>query len=173
MPFAKGFAAATGDILFILDADLTVAPEGLPKFYEAIRSGTGECINGVRLVYPPEDQAMRFLNMIANKLFSLAFGWLLGQPIKDTLCGTKVLMRADYQKIEQYQMNFEYLDPFGDFDLLFGAVRLNLRIIDLPVRYRARQYGESNIQRWRHGLRLLGDVGRRRQAAEVHLEKDP
>ncbi|MCI0540396.1 MAG: bifunctional class I SAM-dependent methyltransferase/glycosyltransferase family 2 protein [Verrucomicrobiales bacterium] len=151
----EAFGVATGDILFILDADLTVAPEELPKFYEAIRSGTGEFINGVRLVYPPEDQAMRFLNMIANKLFSLAFGWLLGQPIKDTLCGTKVLLRADYNQIEQSASEFGRIDPFGDFDLLFGAARLNLRIVDLPVRYRARQYGKSNIRRWKHGVRLV------------------
>ena len=151
----EGFAQATGDILFILDADLTVAPEELTKFYEAVRSGTAEFVNGVRLVYPMENEAMRFLNMVANKFFGMAFSWLLGHSIKDTLCGTKVLSRAHYEMIAQNRGYFGEFDPFGDFDLLFGAAKLNLKIVDLPIRYQARSYGETNIQRWRHGWLLL------------------
>jgi SAM-dependent methyltransferase len=151
----EAFAAATGDLLFILDADLTMPPEELPKFYEAARSGTAEFVNGVRLVYPMEDQAMQFLNMIANKLFGLTFSWLLGQKIKDTLCGTKVLFRADYEAIARNRAYFGDFDPFGDFDLLFGAAKLNLRMVDLPIRYRARTYGTTNIHRWSHGWLLL------------------
>lgn len=149
------FAAARGDLLFILDADLTVPPEQLPKFYEAARSGAAEFVNGVRLVYPMEQEAMQFLNMVANKLFGVAFSWLLGQRIKDTLCGTKVLFRADYEAIAGQRSYFGDFDPYGDFDLLFGAAKLNLRILDLPIRYQARTYGETNIQRWRHGWLLL------------------
>jgi hypothetical protein len=151
----EAFAAASGDILFILDADLTMPPEELPKFYEAARCGLAEFVNGVRLVYPMEDEAMRFLNMIGNKFFSLAFSWLLGQSIKDTLCGTKVLFRADYEALAKNRSYFGDFDPFGDFDLLFGAAKLNLRILDLPIRYQARTYGDTNIQRWRHGWLLL------------------
>jgi glycosyltransferase involved in cell wall biosynthesis len=151
----EAFAAASGDLLFILDADLTMPPEQLPKFYEAMRSGTAEFVNGVRLVYPMEDQAMRFLNMVANKSFSLAFSWLLGQPIKDTLCGTKAMFRADYEAIARHRAYFGDFDPFGDFDLLFGASKLNLRLVDMPIRYAARTYGETNILRWRHGWLLL------------------
>jgi ubiquinone/menaquinone biosynthesis C-methylase UbiE len=151
----EAFAAATGDILFILDADLTMPPEDLPKFYEVLRSGTAEFVNGVRLVYPMENEAMRFLNMLANKSFSMAFSWLLAQPVKDTLCGTKVLFRHDYDAIARNRAYFGDFDPFGDFDLLFGAAKLNLRIVDLPIRYRARTYGDTNIQRWRHGWLLL------------------
>jgi glycosyltransferase involved in cell wall biosynthesis/2-polyprenyl-3-methyl-5-hydroxy-6-metoxy-1,4-benzoquinol methylase len=151
----KGFEAATGDILMILDADLTVPPEDLPKFYDAIATGRGEFINGTRLVYPMEKQAMRTLNLIANKLFSLIFTWLLGQPIKDTLCGTKVLFRRDYEKIRELRGTFGELDPFGDFDLLFGAARQNLKIVEVPVRYCRRTYGEVKIERFRHGLKLL------------------
>ena len=151
----EAFSAATGDLLFILDADLTMPPEELPKFYEAARSGTAEFVNGVRLVYPMEDEAMQFLNMIANKCFGLSFSWLLGQRIKDTLCGTKVLFRGDYETIARNRAYFGDFDPFGDFDLLFGAAKLNLRMVDLPIRYRARTYGETNIQRWRHGWLLL------------------
>ena len=151
----EAFAVAAGDLLFILDADLTMPPEQLPKFYEVARSGTADFVNGVRLVYPMEQEAMRFLNMIANKFFGVAFSWLLGQPIKDTLCGTKVLFRKDYEAIVRHRSYFGDFDPFGDFDLLFGAAKLNLRIIDLPVRYQARTYGETNIHRWRHGLLLL------------------
>lgn len=150
-----GFAAAHGDVLMILDADLTVPPADLPRFYDALRTGKGEFVNGVRLVYPMERQAMRFFNLIGNKFFSLAFSWLLGQPIKDTLCGTKVLWRADYERIAAGRAYFGDFDPFGDFDLLFGAVKLNLKIVEIPVRYRERTYGETNIQRWRHGWLLL------------------
>lgn len=151
----EAFAAATGDLLFILDADLTVPPEELPKFYEAARSGIAEFVNGVRLVYPMEEQAMQFLNMVANKTFGLTFSWLLGQKIKDTLCGTKVLFRADYEAIAKNRAYFGDFDPFGDFDLLFGAAKLNLRMVDLPIRYRARTYGQTNIHRWSHGWLLL------------------
>jgi hypothetical protein len=139
----------------ILDADLTVPPEDLPRFYHALASDKGDFINGVRLVYPMEEQAMRFFNLIGNKFFSLAFSWLLGQPIKDTLCGTKALWREDYERIAANRSIFCDFDPFGDFDLLFGAARLNFKIIDLPIRYRARTYGTTNIQRWKHGWLLL------------------
>lgn len=150
-----GFARASGDILMILDADMTVPPEDLPRFYEALRSGKAEFVNGVRLVYPMDKEAMRFFNLLGNKFFGLAFSWLLGQPIKDTLCGTKVLTRENYLKIANNRAYFGDFDPFGDFDLLFGAAKLNLKIVDLPIRYRERTYGETNIQRWKHGWLLL------------------
>ncbi|NOT04588.1 MAG: glycosyltransferase [Anaerolineales bacterium] len=150
-----GFEKSTGDILMILDADLTVPPEDLPRFYDAIVSGKGEFVNGVRLVYPMEKEAMRTLNFIGNKLFSMSFSWLLGQPIKDTLCGTKVMWREDYEKIAANRSYFGDFDPFGDFDLIFGAAKLNRKIVDLPIRYRERTYGTTNISRWKHGLLLL------------------
>jgi hypothetical protein len=150
-----GFAQAEGEVLVILDADLTVPPEELPRFVDALLSGTGEFVNGVRLVYPMDERAMRFLNLLANKFFGVTFSWLLGQPVKDTLCGTKVLWKSDYERIAANRAYFGELDPFGDFDLLFGAARQNLKIVDLPVRYRERTYGETNIQRFRHGLLLL------------------
>lgn len=151
----KGFAAASGDVLMILDADLTVPPEDLPRFYEALVFNKGEMINGVRLVYPMEKEAMHFANLVGNRFFSISFSWLLGQPIKDTLCGTKVLWKADYERIAANRAYFGDFDPFGDYDLLFGAARQNLKIIDLPIRYRERVYGTTNIQRWRHGMILL------------------
>ena len=150
-----GFAAASGDILMILDADLTMPPEELPKFYEAVASGRAEFVNGCRLIYPMEDKAMQFLNLCANKAFGLIFSWLLGQPVKDTLCGTKVLSRAHYEQIAANRGYFGTFDPFGDFDLLFGAAKLNLQVADLPIRYRERTYGTTNIQRWSHGWLLL------------------
>jgi len=151
----KGYSIATGDILMILDADLTVPPEDLPKFYNAIASGKAEFINGTRLVYPMEKKAMRFLNMLGNKFFSMLFSWLLEQPIKDTLCGTKVMFRRDYERLIKNRKFFGEFDPFGDYDLLFGAYKLNLKILDLPVRYRERTYGDTNISRFKHGLLLL------------------
>lgn len=150
-----GFEKASCDLLIILDADITVPPEDLPRFYRALASGDAEFVNGVRLVYPMEEKAMRFLNLVGNKFFSFMFSWLLGQPIRDTLCGTKGLWKNDYQRIAKGRAYFGDFDPFGDFDLLFGAAKLNLKILEIPVRYRARVYGETNISRWRHGLLLL------------------
>ena len=150
-----GFEKANGDIFMILDADMTVPPEDLTRFFQALVDGNGEFVNGVRLVYPLEKQSMRFLNILGNKFFSLAFSWLLDQPIKDTLCGTKVLTKTHYRLIVQNQCYFGDFDPFGDFDLLFGAARLNLKIVEMPIRYRARSYGNTNIDRWRHGLLLF------------------
>jgi glycosyltransferase involved in cell wall biosynthesis len=151
----KGFANARGDILMILDADLTVPPEDLVKFYEAIARGKGEFINGSRLVYPMQDQAMRFLNFLANRTFSWLFTWLLNQRYTDTLCGTKVLTRENYQKLYASRSYFGDFDPFGDFDLIFGAAKLNLKVVEIPIRYAAREYGETQISRFRHGWMLL------------------
>jgi SAM-dependent methyltransferase len=152
----KGYAAATGDVLMILDADLTVPPEDLPRFFDPIVKGQGEFINGTRLVYPMEAQAMRFLNKLGNRFFSMLFTWLLGQRFRDTLCGTKVLTKRNYDVIAANRAYFGDFDPFGDFDLIFGAAKANLKIIEVPVRYRARTYGETNIHRFRHGFMLLG-----------------
>lgn len=151
----KGFKIAKGEILIILDADLTVSPKELPKFYNAITTGTGEYINGCRLVYPMEKGAMQFLNTVANHIFSIVFSWILGQKIKDTLCGTKVIARKDYDKIAKNRSYFGNFDPFGDFDLIFGAAKLNLKFIEVPVHYKSREYGQTNISRFRHGLLLL------------------
>jgi SAM-dependent methyltransferase len=151
----KGFAMATGDILMILDADLTMPPEELPKFYNAISTGKGEFINGCRLVYPMENEAMRFLNMLGNKFFSTMFSFLLGQRLKDTLCGTKVISRRNYLKLVNNRNFFGEFDPFGDFELIFGAAKLNLQIVELPIRYRSREYGKTNISRFTHGWLLL------------------
>ena len=151
----EAFRMASGDIVTILDADLTMPPEELPKYIEVLASGKAEFANGVRLVYPMDKEAMRFANLCANKGFSLIFSWLLGQPVKDTLCGTKTLWREDYQKIDRNRNYFGDFDPFGDFDLLFGADKQNLKIMDIPIRYKERFYGETNIQRWKSGLILL------------------
>jgi precorrin-6B methylase 2 len=155
----EGFELAEGDILMILDADLTMPPEELSKYYDALHSGVADFANGVRLVYPMEGQAMRFLNLCANKFFAVAFSWVLGQPVKDTLCGTKVLRRTDYQCIVANRAYFGDFDPFGDFDLLFGADKLQLKIVDIPIRYRDRTYGSTQISRFRHGFLLLGMLG--------------
>ncbi len=151
----KGFDMAHGDILMILDADLTVQPEDLPKFYDAIASGKGEFINGSRLVYNMDKKAMRFLNLLGNKFFSLMFTWLLDQRFKDTLCGTKVIFKGDYEELKKGRKFFGDFDPFGDFDLIFGASKLNLKIAEVPIQYRERTYGSTNISRFSHGLLLL------------------
>ncbi|MEI7850502.1 MAG: bifunctional class I SAM-dependent methyltransferase/glycosyltransferase family 2 protein [Kiritimatiellales bacterium] len=150
-----GFAQATGDVLMILDADLTTPPEDLLKFYDVIATGRAEFANGVRLIYPMEDKAMQFLNLCANKVFSLLFTWFLEQPVKDTLCGTKVLRRSDYERLAANRSYFGEFDPFGDFDLLFGAGKLNFKIADVAVRYAQRTYGSTNISRWKHGWLLI------------------
>ncbi|NOZ87234.1 MAG: glycosyltransferase [Deltaproteobacteria bacterium] len=150
-----GFDAALGDVLMILDADHTVRAEDLPKFFNALADGVGEMINGTRLVYPLEKEAMRFLNLLANHVFGLGFTWLLDQRLTDTLCGTKVLLKSNYEKIKNNRSYFGDFDPFGDFDLLFGAAKLNMKLCEVPIRYRARRYGDIKIQRFRHGLLLL------------------
>ena len=150
-----GFSKASGDILMILDADLSVAPEDLPQFYDPLVSGKGEFINGSRLVYAKDPQAMRFLNLLGNKFFALLLTHLLGQPVKDTLCGTKVLLRSDYDRIARGRAYFGDFDPFGDFDLLFGAAKQNLKIVEVPIRYRQRTYGTTNISRFTHGWLLV------------------
>lgn len=149
------FDVARGDILIILDADLTMPPEQLPKFLQAIRSGKGEFVNGSRLVYPLESGAMQFLNLIANRIFSYLFTWLLSQRFTDTLCGTKALRRSDYQRLRAGHSYFGNFDPFGDFDLIFGASKLGLKVVEVPIRYASRVYGETNISRFRHGLWLV------------------
>jgi ubiquinone/menaquinone biosynthesis C-methylase UbiE len=151
----QGFTEAKGDILMILDADLTVPPESLPRFYSALYEGKGSFVNGVRLMYPMEDQAMHFINFMGNKFFSVAFSWILGQSIKDTLCGTKAMWKMDYELIAANRHYFGDFDPFGDFDLLFGAAKQNMKIVEVPIRYRSRTYGVTNIDRWRHGWMLI------------------
>lgn len=150
-----GFDAAKHDILMILDGDLTTPPEDMPKFYHALVSGRGEFINGTRLIYPMENQAMQFLNFLANKAFSWIFSYLLNQRFTDTLCGTKVLYKRHYLEIARNRYYFGDFDPFGDFDLIFGAAKLNLKVVEIPVRYAARTYGTTNISRFQHGWLLL------------------
>jgi len=150
-----GFDMATGDILAIYDADMTVPADEVIKFYRALVDNKGEFMNGSRLVYPMEKQSMRLLNFFGNKFFSFAFSSILGQSLKDTLCGTKVLWRTDYLDIIKNRAFFGNFDPFGDFDLLFGAAKLNLKIVDVPVHYKDRTYGTTNINRWKHGWLLL------------------
>ena len=150
-----GFTAASKDILMILDADMSVPPESLPLFYNAIVQDKGEFLNGSRLVYPMDKKAMRFFNMAANKFFAVAFSYMLGQRFKDTLCGTKVILKDNYRKIAETRSFFGNFDPFGDFDLIFGAARLGLKIVEIPIAYKERLYGSTNIRRWKHGLILF------------------
>ncbi|HPR60420.1 MAG TPA: bifunctional class I SAM-dependent methyltransferase/glycosyltransferase family 2 protein [Prolixibacteraceae bacterium] len=151
----EAFEKASGEVLMILDADLTTPPEDMPKFYDALKMNKGEFINGCRLVYPMEDEAMRYLNFLGNKFFGWFFSYLLGQRLKDTLCGTKVLFKTDYDKIIANRSYFGDFDPFGDFDLLFGAAKLNLKITEVIVRYRDREYGSTQISRFSHGWLLI------------------
>lgn len=150
-----GFSKATGDLLMILDADLTVPPEDLPKFYDVMVRGLSDYVHGTRLVYPMESEAMRFLNKLGNIGFSMLFSYLLNQPIKDTLCGTKVLWAEDYARLAANRSYFGDFDPFGDYDLIFGVSKLNLKLLEIPIRYRDRTYGSTNISRFRHGWMLL------------------
>lgn len=149
-----GFDQAEGDVLMILDADLTVRPEDLPRFVQAMADGRGEFVNGCRLVYPRSWEAMPPLNTAANRFFAAAFSWLLRQRLKDTLCGTKVIWKQDYERLKAGRSYFGDFDPFGDFDLLFGASKLNLKIVEVPVRYQERTYGSSNIAHVKEGLIL-------------------
>lgn len=150
-----GFARATGDLLLVLDADLSVAPEELPQFSAALGSGAADFVMGSRLVYTMDPRAMRFLNLLGNRFFGLLLSTLIGQPIKDTLCGTKGLWREDYERLAAGRQYFGDFDPYGDFDLIFGAAKLHLRVLEIPVRYRERTYGAPNISRFADGWLLL------------------
>lgn len=150
-----GFEKATGDILMIYDADRTVPASDLPKFYQVLASGLGNFANGSRLVYPMEDQAMQTLNKIGNQFFSVVFTWILGQHFKDTLCGTKVFWKKDFEKMKKDYLKYLKIDPFGDFALIFSAIKHNLKVIEVPIRYKEREYGTTNIRRFYHGLLLF------------------
>lgn len=150
----KGFAHASGDILMILDSDLTVTPEEFPKFYKALVENKAEFINGSRLVYKMETGAMPLLNFMVNHAFGFLVSWIIGQKVKDTLCGTKVIYKRDYEKLVADNI-LEGKDPFGDFDLIFGAAKRNLKIIDMPVYYKSRTYGTTQVKKFVNGLRLL------------------
>lgn len=150
-----GFAEAKGDVIVIQDGDLTAPPEDLPKFYAAIESGRAEFANGSRLVYPMESEAMRALNFCGNKFFALALSFVIDRPIKDSLCGTKMLLRQDYLRLIQRIEEFGEFDPYGDFNLIFGSSLLDLAIRDVPVRYRDRAYGDTNISRYSGAVLLL------------------
>ncbi len=150
-----GFEKSKNNILIILDADLTVKPKELKKFYDCICDDKADLVIGTRLVYPMEKQAMRLLNYFGNKMFSILFSFIIDQKIKDTLCGTKAILKKNYLKIKSSQKYFGNFDPFGDFDLIFGSAKLNLKIAEIPIRYGQRKYGETNIDRFRHGLLLL------------------
>jgi hypothetical protein len=167
-----GFERARYDVLMILDADLTVRPQELPRFLEAVATGRAELANGSRLVYGLEPGAMRFLNLLGNKTFSLVFSALLGQPVKDTLCGTKVLKRSRYEEIAAGRSYFGDFDPFGDFDLLLGGARLQMKIVDLPVRYRSRTYGDTKISRFRHGWLLVQMAVFAYRKLKIHIYDD-
>jgi glycosyltransferase involved in cell wall biosynthesis len=150
-----GFSHATKDLLVILDADLTMPPELLPRFYDAYREGLADFINGSRLVYPMEGEAMRFLNRLGNVFFAKALSLVLGTPVGDSLCGTKLVARHDYERFKRWRADFGDFDPFGDFELLFPAAELGLGLVDIAIRYRDRTYGSTNISRFRHGWMLL------------------
>jgi len=150
-----GFSAASGDILTILDADLTMPPEMLTRFYDAYCRGLGDFINGTRLVYPMEGEAMRFLNRLGNVFFAKSLSYVMDVPLADSLCGTKMVSRRDYERFIRWRSDFGDFDPFGDFELLFPAAVLGLGMMDIPVYYRARTYGSTNIRRFRDGLTLL------------------
>jgi len=151
----KALATASGEVVIILDADLTMPPESLPKFYNAIASGKGEMVNGTRLVYPMEKDAMQPLNLLGNRFFARVFSYLVSQRFTDTLCGTKAMFRKHYEAVARDRAYFGDFDPFGDFDLIFGAAKQNLKIIEVPIHYGARRYGDTNISRFRDGWLLL------------------
>ena len=150
-----GFSKATGDVLTILDADLTMPPERLTRFYDAYCDGAADFVNGTRLVYPMEGEAMRFLNRLGNVFFAKLLSFVLDVRLGDSLCGTKLVSRRDYERFVRWRRDFGEFDPFGDFELLFPAAVLGTGIIDIPVYYRARTYGSTNIRRFRDGAILF------------------
>jgi SAM-dependent methyltransferase len=150
-----GISKSNYEIIVILDADISVEPEYLTRFYDIYCSGYADFVNGSRLVYPMQKDAMRTLNRIGNVFFAKNLSYLLDVKLGDTLCGTKLFSRKDYERFVQWRKLFGDFDPFGDFELIFPAAILGLGIIDVPVPYKARIYGKTNINRFRDGYVLL------------------
>lgn len=150
-----GFENCTGEVITILDADKTVDPAELYKFYTAYRDGKGDFINGCRLVYPMETEAMRFLNLLGNAFFAKTVGHVSSLNISDSLCGTKMMAKKDHDRLIEWRKDFGDIDPFGDFDLLLFAGVVGLGSVDISIRYRSRTYGSTQISRFIHGFKLL------------------
>lgn len=151
-----GFRAARGDVLMILDADLTVMPEELPMFLRALATSRGDFINGSRLVYPMPGLAMKSANLLGNKFFGLLFSFLLDQRLKDTLCGTKVLWRNDWLRMQPHLGSWGIQDRWGDYELIFGAHKLHLEIVEVPVHYQERIHGVTKMTKvFANGWRML------------------
>lgn len=151
----QGILEANGEIIIIYDADATVPPEDLEKVYLALIERKADFINGTRLVYPTEKGAMRFANHLGNTFFAKLFTWSLGQHFTDTLCGTKGFWRQDFMDFEKSKTGYDNFDLFGDFYLLLSAYRKNLRIAEVPVRYKTRRYGDTKMNRLKNGFRFF------------------
>ena len=154
------FDRAKDDILMIFYADLTTMPEELPYFYDTIATGRAEFVNGSRFIFPMEGVAMAPLNLIGNRFLSWLVSMAIGQHVSDTLCGTKVLWRRDWPAILGLAKLWGTNDRWGDYDLLFGAAKLHLRIVDLPVHYQERVSSVTKMTRRFHNgfimLRMCG-----------------
>lgn len=150
-----GFEYAKGDILMILDADLAVQPKELINFYEVLASGEADFANGSRFVYQKEKGAMKYFNHLGNKFFAFVFSLILRQKITDTLCGSKAFFRKNWKNLYKVTKRLRKDDPYGDFTLLLGAAKLGLKVVEVPVNYRARIYGKSKISPFLDGIKLI------------------
>ncbi len=146
---------ASKEVIIILDADISVNPETIVQFNSVIDTGKASFVNGTRLIYGMESGAMRIVNNLGNRIFQYIVSIIIGQKITDSLCGTKVFFRKDFNKIKLWKELVQMKDPFGDFDMIFTAGYFGLKILEIPVRYQARVYGVTQIKRFRDGYKLI------------------
>ncbi len=141
----KGIDLSSGDIIVIYDADHTVSFEDI-KFSVSIMKKTNvDFINCTRMIYPQKDGAMKFANFIGNTIFASLFSLLFKKKITDTLCGTKIFYKKDWEKIKENTSQWGMKDLWGDFDLLIGAYKNNLKITEVPVTYYERRENETKM----------------------------
>ncbi len=164
----EAVAAAKHQLILILDADLTVPPADVPRFYQAYQQSRGDLVNGDRMSLPMEPGAMRFLNRLGNRFFSKWLTHMIRARMPDTLCGTKLLPKQDFERVLRWCDDFDLQDPFGDFSLLMAAGDLGLGITNVEIKYRARVHGITQIHRFRDGLKLMRMCLQARRARFVH-----
>ena len=143
------------DLIAILDADISVDPETLSDFFDIIEKNNADFVNGTRLIYDMEKNSMRFLNRIGNRFFQFFISKIIKEALTDSLCGTKVFKKSYLNDLYFWQNIFGKKDPFGDFDLIFAAAYSGQKIVEMPIVYRERKYGTTQIARFKDGFKLL------------------
>ena len=155
----KGIELSSGDIIVVYDADLTVDFKDVEFSIDILKNTNADFINCTRMIYPQKDGAMKFSNFIGNSIFANLFSLLFRKKITDTLCGTKIFFKKDWVKIKKNITGLGVKDLWGDFDLLIGAYKNNLKITEVPVTYHERKEDNTKMTSvFLNGIRMLSIV---------------